>query len=156
MSNQAASGPSRRDFLKSGALMAAPVVAVAVPAVALADDGTRTRLARLEAERAVEGLHRTWLKSAAPSEIEGANQVARIVPAHDAVRVDIAECGTRATASQACTVEIAEDAADDCTLLRMARAQGNPPIARAEAREIRARYALKGQAGWQLEAIALG
>ena len=58
----------RRSFLKAGALVAAPL-ATAAPAAALAADGSRARLARLEDERAVEGLHRAFLRQ--PSALGG-------------------------------------------------------------------------------------
>ena len=48
---------SRRSFLKTGAIAAAPL-AMAAPAAALADDGSRARLARLEDEKALAALHR--------------------------------------------------------------------------------------------------
>ena len=51
----------RRSFLKTGALVAAPLAAIA-PVAALADDGSRAKLARLEDERAIEALHRDFLR----------------------------------------------------------------------------------------------
>ena len=51
----------RRSFLKTGAIAAAPLAALA-PAAALADDGSKARLARLEDERAIESLHRAFLR----------------------------------------------------------------------------------------------
>ena len=53
---------TRRSFLKSGALLAAPLAAVAAPAVAVADDGLKARLARLEDEAAIRELHQSWLR----------------------------------------------------------------------------------------------
>jgi len=55
---------NRRAFLKSTAFVAAPLAAFAAPAAALADDGAATRLSRIEDERAIEALHRAFLKDA--------------------------------------------------------------------------------------------
>lgn len=51
----------RRSFLKSGALVAAPL-AVMAPVAALAGDESRAKLARLEDERAIEALQRKFLR----------------------------------------------------------------------------------------------
>src|SRR5690606_30814311 len=60
---------SRRHFLKSGALVAAPLAAMAVPAAAMAapaaaqaDDGTAQALARLKDERALRDMQRALLR----------------------------------------------------------------------------------------------
>ena len=74
------SATDRRSFLKSGALIAAPVAAVAVPAAAFADDGSRARLARLEDERSVEALHRQFLRH-----LNGAADCGEFIVPSDAV-----------------------------------------------------------------------
>lgn len=53
--------PTRRSFLKGGAVLAAPL-AVALPAAVMADEGLKARLARLEDEAAIRELHQTWLR----------------------------------------------------------------------------------------------
>src|SRR5690606_14624017 len=74
------SATDRRSFLKSSALIAAPVAAVAVPAAAFADDGSRARLARLEDERSVEALHRQFLRH-----LNGAADCGEFIASSDAV-----------------------------------------------------------------------
>src|SRR5690606_8938732 len=99
----------RRSFLKTGALIAAPALA-AVPAVALADDGSRARLARLEDERAIETLHRELLRSLNADDSqpgidlgEGLHAIAAD-PATDTV-IDLAEDGLSAHARHGCRIE---------------------------------------------------
>ncbi|HSG34667.1 MAG TPA: hypothetical protein VLA37_09030, partial [Sphingomonadaceae bacterium] len=53
---------TRRSFLKTGAIVAVPVAAVVTPAAVMAADDTGLRLARLEAERAIEALNRDFLR----------------------------------------------------------------------------------------------
>ena len=107
---------SRRSFLKTGALVAAPLVAAA-PAAALADDGSRARLARLEDERALEALHRKFLRylngredcgeyvasSDAIDLGEGLRSIAAD-PAHEG-EVVLADDGLSAASRCACRVE---------------------------------------------------
>src|SRR5580658_1479488 len=57
---------TRRMFLKCGALLAGPIAAASVPAMALAkdqvDDGLNARLRRLEDEAAIREVHQSWLR----------------------------------------------------------------------------------------------
>ena len=53
----------RRSFLKTSALVTAPLAALAAPALAQAADESGARLARLEDERAIEQLQRAFLRS---------------------------------------------------------------------------------------------
>src|SRR5262245_27315706 len=62
---------SRRSFLKSGAIVAAPVVAVAAPAMAFAADDSSAKLARLEDERAIEALNRNFVRDFNASGVQG-------------------------------------------------------------------------------------
>ncbi len=52
---------TRRSFLKGGAVAAAPL-AVAAGGAAMAEDGRKARLARLEDEAAIRELHQAWLR----------------------------------------------------------------------------------------------
>lgn len=52
---------TRRSFLKSGLVLAAPLAAVGPPRV-VADDGLKAHLARLEDEAAIGKLHQSWLR----------------------------------------------------------------------------------------------
>lgn len=151
----------RRSFLKSGALVAAPVAAVAAPAAAFADDGSRARLARLEDERAIEALHKSFLRR-----INGSGDCAEFLARADAVELDprltaIAEevsdeagielsaNGLSAHARHACRVELDSAFTGDTTLERMARFQGQGSHRHSEARLLVTDY-VKGKDGWRI------
>ena len=63
---------TRRSFLKGGALIAAPLAAVAAPALVKADDELNARLAKLENEAAIRELHQTWLRRINTGEADAA------------------------------------------------------------------------------------
>jgi hypothetical protein len=157
----------RRSFLKSGALVAAPIAAVGVPAAALAGDDSRARLARLEDERAIEALHRSFLRH-----VNGAGDCAKLVASSDAVdlgeglrsiaedlaadaHIELAEDGRTATARCACRVERETEFAGDTTLERMARFQGQGHH-RHEERGVLAMDYVKGKDGWLIAKAKLG
>jgi len=73
----------RRSFLKTGAIVAAPL-AVAAPAAAFAADDSRSKLARLEDERAMELI---------PRAVELADESGSLYARHEAFRVqaDVAD-----------------------------------------------------------------
>ena len=119
---------SRRHFLKSGALIAAPLAAMAVPAAAMAapaaaqaDDGTAQALARLKDERALHDMQRALLREtegAARSRIagmiEGAGEdVAAIRPdlGSDST-LEFSDDGNSAVATHICKVERNQAKAD--------------------------------------------
>ena len=87
----------RRSFLKSGALVAAPIAAVGVPAAALAGDDSRALLARLEDERAIEALHRSFLRH-----VNGSGDCAKLVASSDAI--DLGE-GLRSIAEDLAAIQ---------------------------------------------------
>jgi hypothetical protein len=145
---------TRRSFLKGGAVLAAPL-AVAVPAALVADNGLKARLARLEDEAAVRELHQAWMRrinteagaAAAPlfADSEGTSfsqTLGSIAPDHagqpDAI--EIAADGKNAAGWFHCTVEIETTIAQDCTLARMAHAQGGGFVRRTERRVLKVEY----------------
>jgi hypothetical protein len=154
------SATDRRSFLKTGALLAAPIAAV-VPAAALADDGSRTRLARLEDERAIEALHRSFLRH-----VNGSGDCAALVTSSDAIELDdglrsiaehpahepsveLSEDGLSATARCDCRVELETDFTGDSTIEQMARFQGQGSHRHAEERVLATEF-VKGKHGWQI------
>ncbi len=155
----------RRSFLKTGAIVAAPL-AVAAPAAALADDGSRARLARLEDERAVEALQRKFLRH-----LNGAGDCGEFIASSDAVdlgeglraiaedisheaSVELAEDGRTATARCQCRIERETEFAGDSTLEQMARFQGQGSHRFAEERVLAMEFA-KDRDGWKIAAARL-
>jgi len=138
----------RRSFLKTGAIAAAPLAAMA-PAVALADDGSKARLARLQDERAIEGLHRAFRRQ--PGAL-GAD--VRTVRQDHEVAIEIAEDGRTASSRCKCCVERDTAFTGETTLERMARFQGHGSHRHAEDRVLVADY-VKGKDGWSVERMRL-
>src|SRR5690606_33549473 len=138
-------------FLKAGAIVATPVVAVA-PVAVLADDGSRARLARLEDERAIEALHRAFLRNAdgARDKLARAEGLCSIAadPAADTTIV-FAEDGRTATARRACRIERQTEFTGDSTLERMARFQGQGSHLHEEQRVL-ATELVKDNGGWRI------
>ena len=156
---------SRRSFLKTGAVVAAPL-AVAAPATALAADDSRARLVRLEDERAVEALQRKFLHH-----LNGANDCGEFIASPDAVdlgeglrsiaedvsreaSLELAEDGRTAHARCACRIEREAEFAGDSTLERMARFQGHGSHRFAEERVLATEF-VKGKDGWRIAAARL-
>ena len=142
------SATDRRSFLKTGAIAAAPLAALA-PAVALADDGSMARLARLEDERVIEGLHRALLRQ--PSAL--GDEVRAIRQDHDAT-IEIAEDGRTATSRCRCCVERDTAFTGESTVERIARFQGHGSHRHAEERTLVADY-VKGKDSWSIERVKL-
>ncbi len=163
---------TRRSFLKGGALLAAPLAA-AVPAALVADDGLRTRLARLEDEAAIRALHQTWLRRINTSvddvtragdavarllaDAEGAapGQAVRNIAADHAGEPDAIEIvsdGKSAIGRFQCAVEIESAIAQDCTLARMAHAQGGGFVRRTERRALKVEY-VKADGVWAIAKV---
>ena len=137
----------RRSFLKTGAIAAAPLAALA-PAAALADDGSKARLARLEDERAIESLHRAFLRQ--PSAL--GRDVRAVRQDHEA-SIEFAADGRSASLRCQCCVERDTDFTGETTLERMARFQGHGSHRHSEERVLVADY-VKGKDGWSIERIA--
>ena len=93
----------RRSFLKTGALVATPLAAIA-PVAALAADDSGAKLARLEDERAVEALQRKFLRH-----LNGTGDCGEFIASSGAV--DLGD-GVRSIAEDMghdATLELAED-----------------------------------------------
>lgn len=165
---------TRRSFLKSGALLAAPLAA-AVPAALVADDGLRARLVRLEDEAAIRELHQSWLRrvNTRADEVTGAgdpiaplfgdarggapDQAVRSIAASHAGEPDaikIAADGKSAIGRFQCAVEIENAIAQDCTLARMAHAQGGGFVRRSERRALKVEY-VKADGVWAIAKVDL-
>jgi hypothetical protein len=157
---------TRRSFLKGGALLAAPLAA-AVPAAVMADFGLTARLARLEDEAAIRELHHTWLRrintraSDAAAELfadpEGAafDQVVRSIAADHAGQpdaIEVAADGISAAGRFQCEVKIESTIAPDCTLARMAHAQGGGFVRRTERRVLKVEY-VKASGAWAIAKV---
>lgn len=145
------SSSTRRSFLKAGAVVAVPLAAA--PAAALADDGFRARLARLEDEAAVRALHQDWLRRvngrAGDAAVLGAD-VRGIAPDHAiADAIEIAADGKSAAGRFHCAVQLETELALDCTLAQMAHAQGEGVIRTTERRVLTAQYVKAGD-GWSI------
>ena len=170
---------TRRSFLKSGALLAAPLAA-AVPAAVMADDGMKARLARLEDEAAIRALHQAWLRRIntrgddvttaddvirgagaafaplfADAEGAAADQMVRSIAADHVGEpdvIDIAADGKSAIGRFQCAVEIESAIAQDCTLARMAHAQGGGFVRRTERRALKVEY-VKADGAWAIAKV---
>jgi len=153
---------TRRSFLKNGALLAAPLAAAA-PAAVLADGGLEARLAKLEDEAAILGLHRAWLRRINAGETEAATLFSKVksaVPGQtvrgiapdqtgepDAIAV--AADGRSARGRFHCAVEIGTAIPPDCTLAQMAHEQGGGFVCRTERRVLRVEYS-KASGAWAI------
>jgi hypothetical protein len=159
---------SRRAFLKSGAIVAAPIAAVGIPAAALAGDGAKAKLARLEDERTIAELHSALIRrinkagathageffanGKAPKLADGLRGIA---PDHGAEPGAIAfsEDGHRASQRHAVNLEIATELEGNSTLEQMARLQGNTLALAVLPRTMIAEYVRAGS-GWAIEKLA--
>jgi hypothetical protein len=163
---------TRRSFLKGGALLAAPLAAVAVPAAVIADDELKARLARLENEAAIRELHQTWLRriNTRKDDVTGAGAVVslfvnpkaaafdpsvRSIAADHAGEpdaIEVAADGKSATGRFHCAVEIEAAIAQDCTLAQMAHEQGGGFVRRTERRVLKVEY-VKGSGAWTIAKV---
>lgn len=154
---------TRRKFLKGGALLAAPIAATSVGALALADGGLRgdelrTRLTRLEDEAAIRELQQSWLRqiNAGQREAQLDGAVRRISAHHAgaADRIEIAADGQSAVGHFDSAIELETPLAQDSTLAQMAHVQGNGSVRRTERRLLTVRYTKTGGA-WAIGKIGL-
>jgi hypothetical protein len=147
---------NRRTFLKSSALVAAPLAAFAAPAAAFSDDGSAARLARLEDERAIEAANRAFLKDGAAKTLRGTARKGETIrrvdpdPEADPAPIEFAEAGKSATTKQKCTVQFASHFEGDSTLEQMARLQGTAKAERSKRCVILAHYKKRGTE-WMLQ-----
>ena len=154
----------RRAFLKTGALVAAPLAAAA-PVATLAGDDSRAKLARLEDERAIAALQRKLLRqlngsgdgepaiAADAADLgEGLRAIAEDL-GHEPV-LELSDDGLTARARCACRVERETAFTGDSTLERMARFEGRGSH-RFEERGTLATDFVKGRDGWTIARATL-
>jgi hypothetical protein len=158
---------TRRAFLKSGTILGLPLAAVAAPAVVMADDELKTRLARLENEAAIREVHQRWVRSISTGAGDAGTTlfagygvagydptVCGIAPDHggqpDVIRV--AANGQSASGRFHCTVDFETPIAQDCTVARMAHAQGGGFVRRTERRVLNVEYA-KTSGAWNIAKV---
>jgi hypothetical protein len=154
----------RRSFLKSSAIVAAPLAVVATPAMALAADDSAARLARIEDERAIEALYRGFLRDARGArlprlagQLEHGGETLRSLaadPDAEPAPIEFAADGRSATTKRGCTAQIASEFAGDSTLEQMARLQGNAVAVRSKRCTILAEFEKTG-GEWTLASARL-
>ena len=163
---------TRRSFLKRGALLAAPLAAVAAPAAIMADDELKARLARLENEAAIRELHQAWLRrintrktdhrsarrcarcsriAKAPHSTNPCAASRRFTPGEPDT-IEVAADGKSAAGRFHCAVEIETTIAQDCTLAQMAHAQGSGFVRRTERRVLKVEY-VKASGAWAIAKV---
>ena len=145
---------TRRSLLKGGAILAAPLAIG--PAAAMADDGLKARLARLEDQAAIRDLHQTWLRRAntGPRGLAFDPSVSSIRADNTARpdKIDLAADGLSASGRFGCEVVVETALSQDCTLAQMAHAQGSGGVRRTEFRTLRADYVKSGGA-WTIATL---
>jgi hypothetical protein len=159
VSREISSSPKadRRSFLKTGALAVAPF-AVTLPSAAFAvDDGSKAKLARLEDEKAIEALHRDFLRGfnagERPARLAAGLTALADDPAHEA-QIAFADDGRTASCRRACHASFRADFTGTSTVEQMHRLQGQGRHEHAEARVLIADY-VKGQDGWTVASLRL-
>jgi hypothetical protein len=157
---------TRRSFLKGGALIAAPLAAVGAPAIALAADDSKERLARLEDEKAIRALHQGWMRHINSGDLAAARQlyanaksapaldrIASVLPDHSAESDKIAFTKDgRASATYVAIIETETLIAPDNTLTQMLHVQGEGRVRASERRSLKADY-VRTRNGWAIANI---
>ncbi len=158
---------NRRSFLKAGALVATPIAALA-PVAALADDGTRSRLAQMEDEKAIEALTRSFLRRFNGSD---AGNCGEFVASSGAIQLDadlcaiaedpaevalieLADNGTSATYRRACVVDRTTQFTGNTTMEKMARFQGQGSARHSEKAMLDAQFSRTAK-GWTITSLRL-
>ena len=146
---------SRRSFLKTGALAAAPLAVLAPAAAFAAEDGSKARLARLEDEKAIQALHRDLLRGVNGGERQLAKGLTALAPdpANEA-QLAFADDGRHATYRRACTASFRTEFTGHSTLEQMHRLQGQGQHSHEESRELVVEYE-KGKHGWAIQRVRL-
>ncbi len=161
---------TRRSFLKGGAIVAAPLAAMSAPAAAaLAGGEARNKLARLEDEKAIRGLHQHWMARVNAGDPVAAAQcyasescacamagIAAVAPARTGAPdvIEVAADGRHARATYAATVETETLIAPENTLAQMLHAQGEGYVRASEARTLRADYVKARDGRWAIAGLA--
>jgi len=153
--DKTATATDRRSFLKSGAIVAAPLAVMAPAAAFAADDGSKARLARLEDEKAIQALHRDVLRQVNRGERTLATGLTALAddPAHE-LQVAFAGDGRRASCRRACMASFRTEFTGSSTLEQMHRLQGQGLHSHEESRVLVAEY-VKGKDGWAIESLRL-
>lgn len=153
--------PTRRMFLKGGALLAAPIAAASVTAIALAKDHTsdalNVRVRRLEDAAAIREVHRSWLRQidAGRGTALLGGSVTQVTPDHAgrADSIEIAPDGNGATGRFDCLVERETRLPEDSTLGQMAHAQGTGTVRNTERLTLTVEYVRKSGV-WTIKKVA--
>jgi hypothetical protein len=147
---------SRRTFLKGGALLAAPIGAASLTAVAFADQGLKARVTHLEDEAAIRRLHQDWLRRVNAGERNALLDAAvrQITADHAGAsdQINVAADGASAVGHFEYGVALASPLAADSTLAQMAHVQGNGTVRSNERRQLIVRY-LKSDGLWRMDAV---
>ena len=149
---------TRRSFLKGGALLAAPIAAASVSAIALADGRLQEHVTRLEDEAAIRTVHHGWLRqvNAGAHDAQLGAAVRRITADHAgaADRIEMATDHQSAVGYFDHAVELETPLPKDSTLAQMAHAQGHGALRRTERRLLRVGYTKVGRS-WQMAQVTL-
>ena len=153
--SKTATATDRRSFLKTGAIVAAPLAVMAPAAAFAAHDGGNARLARLEDAKAIQALHRDLVRQVNRGEHKLAEGLAALAddPAHD-LTIAYADDGMRATCRRACTASFRTEFTGHTTLEQMHRLQGQGLHSHEESRELVTEYE-KGKHGWAVQRVRL-
>ncbi len=145
----------RRSFLKTGAIVAAPLAVLAPAAAFAADDGSKARLARLEDEKAIQALHRDVVREVNGGERKLAKGLTALAddPAHE-LQIAFADDGRSANCRRACTASFHTEFTGHSTLEQMHRLQGQGLHSHEESRELVTEYE-KGKHGWAVQRVRL-
>jgi hypothetical protein len=145
----------RRSFLKTGAIVAAPLAVMAPAAAFAADDRSKARLARLEDEKAIEALHRDLVREVNGGKRKLAKGLTALAddPAHE-LQIAFAGDGRRASCRRPCTAQFRTEFTGHSTLEQMHRLQGQGQHSREESRELVVEYE-KGKHGWIVQRARL-
>jgi len=158
------SAATRRSFLKSGALLAAPLV----PSAVMAGEDLKARVVRLENEAAIRELHQQWLRRVNTGSAEMAAElfadgaragafdpsVRAIAADHasDPDAIEVAANARSATGTFHCSVEFATSIAPDTTLAQMAHAQGGGFMRQTERRVVKVAY-VRANGAWAIAKV---
>lgn len=149
---------TRRRFLQSGALLAAPLALASAATVVLADDRLGQRVAQLEDEAAIRALHHRWLRQVNAGEHDARldGTVRRIIADHvgAAERIELAADRQSAVGRFEYRVELETPLALDSTLAQMAHAQGHGARRHSERRGLTVSYT-KSHGTWAIETVTL-
>ena len=156
----------RRFFWQAGAALSAPLaVTAAAAANGVTSDTLQDRLAVLEDERAIRALNRTYAQLlnaraytqlaalyAEPAAVQLDERVRGIAPdsfgADDAI--ELAVDRVSATARVRCVVHVETEIGPSCTLVEMARQQGEGVLKTVERRVLEHTYVKRGGV-WKIE-----